>query len=596
MEPPKLTNLIGKAVSGRYQIQQELGKGGMGSVYLAEDTQLDRRKVVIKFPHWDLLSDATFRMRFLKEIRSLANLDHPNIVKIHDAGEYAGAPYAVVQFVDGGDLGERLRERLAEPVELLPWLRVIAETLDFVHRHGFCHRDVKPANIFLDREGHAYLSDFGIATAVAHVEPDTTPDESSKAASDLGACREVATDVSPDPDATLPYDTQLTAFGSVIGSAAYCPPEARRRQLGPAYDEYSLAVTVYYALSGKLPVEAPPDGDWLRAKNEEAPAEIGPLVPALPQRSAAALMRALATNPEDRFASSVDFFEEFSAALQAERRGRLAWVYLGLALALVASISVWLVVRPPPARTTGPPVLTERRSVLLGSIGAELRAAIALCRSHGGGCDPSWFAHEEPREVELDPYALDLYEVSAGEFAAFVEAEGYETTAERRGYSYDHNVSVEGRSWREPQEAGTPFDPKLPVVHVSWHDAAAFCRTHGMRLPTEDEWEYAARGDERRIFPWGDGWIDGNASWDPRDRYGLEPAQGNEKGATPLGHQQMSGNAAEWVASSAGDERLIKGGSWQDIHPALLRAAARTSESPDYSSSDLGFRCARDLE
>jgi formylglycine-generating enzyme len=163
-----------------------------------------------------------------------------------------------------------------------------------------------------------------------------------------------------------------------------------------------------------------------------------------------------------------------------------------------------------------------------------------------------------------------------------------------REYSYHRYVKVPGFSWRNPLGNGASSDDHFPVVHVSWNDAVAYCEAVGGRLPTEAEWEFAARGDARRVFPWGDSWQADAAQWGREDVDGLARVDGYDGGVTPEGRRHMAGNVAEWTATAAGEERVIRGGSWLEHNPAKLRAATRMSESPDYSSSEVGFRCARD--
>jgi len=575
--------LAGQTVAGRYRIQRQLGEGGMGSVHLAHDLELSSRPVVLKFPRLEKVDDAGLRLRFLDEVRSLASVDHPHIIKIHDAGEHQGLPFAVVQYVGGGDLQQLLeRQGVQTPDEVLGWLRGICDALDYVHARGLCHRDVKPANIFFDEQGHAFLSDFGIATADARSAGDA--------------------------DSTQ-YHSQRTAIGHFVGSPSYAPPEAVRRKLGPAYDQYSLAVTIYEALTGALPVEAETSMELMLSKNNVAARDVRERLPSLPARSASALMRALSIAPTDRFESCAALYQEFAAGIEEARApavtrpgpARAVAIALGGAVLILL---VWVLLREVGpaapgsgsvlAREPGPLVLESLHRVELGSSEEEFRRAVELCRRYESGCDVDWFASEELRRVVLAPYALDLYEVSAGEFSEFVQRTGYVTSAEKRGYSHHRFVKVDGRSWRNPGDPGTGYDPSLPVVHVSAFDAEAFCAAAGMRLPSQDEWEFGARGDERRVFPWGDDWDDGRASWGHDDITGLEPVRSRPESATPLGHQHMAGNVAEWTSSGAGPDRIIKGGSWQDANPAMLRGASRTSESAEYSSSDVGFRCASD--
>ena len=587
MTNSELTDLVGTTVSGRYRIEGQLGEGGMGAVFLARDLELNERRVVLKFPHAQHLVDPVFRERFLHEIRSLASLDHPHILKIHDAGEIEGGiPYAVVQYVGGGDLKQSLEGRTSDLSEVLPWLQVISRALDFVHRSGFCHRDVKPANLFLDTEGHAYLSDFGIVTAMAGIDSDDTL-----------------------------LDSQLTMVGGIVGSPSYCAPEAMRRQLSPAYDQYSLAVTVYVALTGVLPVQAESPAELLLAKNSEPSTDIREYLPDTPPQCAEALARALSIDPDDRFPTCLDFCDAFALGVEGElpspsqpRPG----LWLGLAGLLAAAGTWWLTsgstaefkLVPARSATETTMVVESLHKVELGSRQPEFAAAIELCQRFDRGCDASWFTAEATRSTVLAPYALDRHEVTVSDFKRFVSETGYETTAEKQGSSFHHFVRVEGRSWHHPKGVAVA-DPNpspnsgasadLPVIHVSWHDASAYCIAAGGRLPTEDEWEFAARGDARRIFPWGDEWHGSRANWGNDELDGLESAQSEREGAAIKGHLHMSGNVAEWTSTAAEGDRIIKGGSWRDDNPALLRAATRTSESPEYRGSELGFRCAADL-
>jgi serine/threonine-protein kinase len=576
-------DFTGRTLNGRYRIESRLGEGGMGSVYLARDRELNDREVVVKFPLADLLSDPHFRERFLSEVRSLASLDHPHILKIHDAGQADGIPYAVVQYAGGGDLRALLNERGSQtPEEVIPWFWAAATALDFVHREGFCHRDVKPANLFFGRDGHTYLSDFGIATIMSR-----------------------------DPEATQIFDASVTLAGTFVGSPFYAPPEAISRRLSPAYDQYSLAVTVYEALTGTLPVEA--DQNVLVAKSMFPARDVRELLPDLPAPAAEALMRALERDPDQRFPSCGAFFEAFRGALDARaprraipafaRWGLAALATLGLGLALAGPVREWFASNPEPspAASASPAaapvedlVVDRLHRVQVGSTEAEFADAVALCRRHDPDCDASWFASEQLQSVVLKPYLLDPREASVADFAEFAKQHDYHTTAEVRGYSYHRYVKVAGFSWRNPLGDGPPADDHFPVVHVSWNDAVGYCQAVGGRLPTEAEWEYAARGDARRVFPWGDSWLPDAAHWGREDVDGLARVDGYDRGVTPEGRRHLAGNIAEWTATEAGEERVIRGGSWLERNPAKLRAAARMSESPDYSSSEVGFRCARD--
>lgn len=579
--------LLEQVLDGRYEIRKALDRGGMGTVYLAWDRTLERQ-VVVKIPHASLMADRTFRERFLQEIRDLSTHEHPAILSIVDSGSHTGAgpqtdvPYAVVQYMRGGNLRERIARQGGQQTreEILEWLPTIAGALDVVHRNGSLHRDVKPANILFDGEGHAVLSDFGIATAIGAADPDAPTQEVRQ---------------------------ELTVVGTFVGSPAYAPPEAIDRILTPAYDQYSLATVVFLAITGELPYTGNTNEAILIAKEKGAPPAIhrkklkGPL----PKSAEKAIRKALSRQPEDRFGSCTEFAEAFAS--EAGTHGiSLPWKPIGAAAAALLAVGGLLRVdwggfipetasapETRAAQETGPV------TVQLGSTPEEIDRAIFLCEKGGGtarACAREVFADERLRTVTLAPFRLDRTEVTNADFQAFIDATDHRTTAEERGYSWDI-TRCRRCSWRTPQQGRDALaHPNDPVVHVSWQDARRYCQWAGGRLPTEDEWEFAARGEDRRTFPWGDEW-DANRLRDlEAEGLGLEPVGSHANGATPEGLLDLAGSVWEWTSteSGEGERRIFKGGSWMDRVPAYFRSAAFSEDAPDYSSISLGFRCARD--
>ena len=277
----------GRVLDGRYRVERVLGAGGMGTVYLARDERMGR-PVVVKVPHARLLDDEGFRRRFAHEVRALTDLPHPHVVKVLDAGEApeegrtVPVPYAVLEYLDGGSLKERFSRGPSSCEDVLAWLPGVASALDFIHAQGVVHRDVKPGNILFDRSGHAIVADFGIA----------------KALGDL--------------------DTGLTQTGATPGSPDYMAPEvALGGSIGPSYDQYALAVVVYEALSGALPHGGAADTPVrvLYRKAAEAPRALAIAAPTVPAAVAHAVMRALARDPGDRYASCTAFAQALRAAL-----------------------------------------------------------------------------------------------------------------------------------------------------------------------------------------------------------------------------------------------------------------------------------------
>ena len=197
--------------------------------------------------------------------------------------------------------------------------------------------------------------------------------------------------------------------------------------------------------------------------------------------------------------------------------------------------------------------------------------------------------------VTIGPIDFDQREVTNREFAMFVSETRYQTTAERQGFSWDPSFKGTGLSWAAPTRDAS-YEDRLdhPVVHVSARDAAAYCRAQGKRLPTQDEWEFGARGQDRATFPWGDQWSPKRATFKSS---GTSPVGSHPDGASWSGLQDMAGNVWEWTSSNSSQRApIVKGGSWFEHDPALLRGATRMElAGAEWTSADVGFRCVRDL-
>jgi serine/threonine-protein kinase len=272
-------------IAGRYRIISQLGEGGMGVVYRAWDNEHDV-PVVVKMPKADKLSDQDFIERFNREIKAMAGLAHPHIVPIVGNGQDEdGRPYVAMRFLPGGSLSDRRRRGPdkkplpTHPSLLHHWLPAIAEALDFVHRSGVIHRDVKPDNIFFDARWNAFLGDFGIAKVV-------------------------------ETGGAVEKDMTMTATGMAVGTHAYMSPEVFSNRPVAASDQYSLAITVYELLAGTRPFT----GESSHIIAEHLTMPVPPLKdkqPQLPARLCEAVHRALSKKPEDRFETC----GEFAAAL-----------------------------------------------------------------------------------------------------------------------------------------------------------------------------------------------------------------------------------------------------------------------------------------
>jgi serine/threonine-protein kinase len=291
------TDWIGlELAGGRYKITAKLGEGGMGSVYRALDQNIEA-DVVIKVPRQVMMEDPDFAGRFTREIRSLVKLSHPHIVKVTDVGTFEGTPFAVMQFLPGGALDDQRPlgpdglPLPGDPQKIPRWLTAVADALDYVHTQGYVHRDVKPGNILFDAEGHAFLSDFGVAKVLAS-SPESKPSQ-----------------------------TAVTGAGIVLGTPEYMAPELIMGEpFDGRVDQYALAVTVYELLCGRRPFESDAKTKLLVLHTSQAPPKLTKWCPAMPEGLSQAVLMGLAKNPNERYRTCA----ALAAAVVAEARGAVA--------------------------------------------------------------------------------------------------------------------------------------------------------------------------------------------------------------------------------------------------------------------------------
>ena len=279
-----MATLSGKTL-GKYQVFERIGRGGMADVYKGRHERLDRT-VAIKVLHSHLAEGEDFLARFEREARAVASLRHPNIVQVYDFDREEEQMYMVMEYIGGGNLKDRLKKARADgnflPLkEVQAILEQVAAALDTAHKEGMLHRDVKPANVMLDEEGHAYLADFGIARIVS--------------------------------------TTQFTATGTLVGTPAYMSPEqGRGESLTPASDLYSLGIILYEMLTNSIPFDADTPLAIIHKQIHD------PLPPArdlradLPAAVEGMLEQALAKDASARFDSAAAMAEALHVALTSK--------------------------------------------------------------------------------------------------------------------------------------------------------------------------------------------------------------------------------------------------------------------------------------
>jgi serine/threonine protein kinase len=271
-------------IAGRYVIERRLGAGGMSTVFMANDTVLER-PVAVKLLAEHLADDEAFVYRFRREALSAARLQHPNIVQVFDSGQdqSSGRHYIVMEYVDGPSAADMLRERKELDIdETVRLVRDACHGLDYAHRAGVVHRDVKPGNLlFAEEMGITKLADFGIAKAAEQ--------------------------------------TRITQVGSVLGTAAYLSPEqARGEEAGPASDIYSLAVCAYQFITGRLPHEYASLTELALKQQQDPVAPVTDYRPDVPSELDEAVRLALERDPAARYSSALEMAEAIEAGARGE--------------------------------------------------------------------------------------------------------------------------------------------------------------------------------------------------------------------------------------------------------------------------------------
>ncbi len=279
---------IGSTLGGRYRLVELLGQGGMATVYRARDAQLDR-DVAVKLLRPELGRDPEFLARFRDEARSAASLSHPNIVAVFDFGEDESGPYIVMELVDGQDLASILRgQGPLAPRQAARISAEVAKALQAAHARGLVHRDVKPSNILISRDGRVKVADFGIARAVT--------------------------------------ESQLTLPGTTMGSVHYFSPEQVRGEVATgASDVYSLGIVLFESLTGQRPFSGDGSAAVALARLTTTPPRPSALRPAVPPELDRIVQRAMALDPASRYPSAAAMASALGGFLEeATQRGAAA--------------------------------------------------------------------------------------------------------------------------------------------------------------------------------------------------------------------------------------------------------------------------------
>jgi len=527
---------------GTYELIRLLGQGGMGEVWLARDTAL-QREVAIKLLPKSILTDSGAARRFLREARTAAQLNHPNGVTIHQVGEQDGQLFIVMELVEGGSLADELKRRGPFPWrEATQAIRDAAAGLAAAHEVGLIHRDIKPSNLMRTGRGFVKVVDFGLA----------------RAASDT---------------------TELTRPGTVLGTPAYMSPEqGRGEKVDGRSDLYSLACTYYALVAGKPPFRGESSTAVIYQHVHEPVPDVQQVVPDLPDGVVRVITRGMKKNPAERYQTAAELIADLDAVTEesadqgmaevrrlartitktapttpagASRwRSALAALIITFVVALVGVGSWlawrhWLSATPselPNEGATIPAVPTaeiprpagtqneQADQELSMAIGKELHldlggnVTMKLVRIPAGTflmgspeTETGREKYETQHKVTISkPFYLGVTGVTRRQFQAFVELAGYQTDAEKRGwgtyFAGGRVRHIPGRNWENP---GYEVGPDHPVACVTWDDANRFCQWlaaktgRSLRLPTEAEREYACRAGTTTTYQWGNDPTDG---------------------------------------------------------------------------------------
>ncbi len=542
---------------GRYRIDRRLGAGGMGAVYLAYDTHLDRT-VALKVPHRQDAQDAEVRGRFLREARALAQFHHPNFCPIFDAGEVDGIPYLTMRYIEGRTLSVGQPWDQREAAELA---RRLAVALAALHAKGIIHRDLKPANVMVEDGGGLILMDFGLARRLE------------------GG-----------------IDPTITRANAILGTPSYMSPEqARGKAVDHRSDVYSLGVILYQLLTGRLPFVADTVLAVLVLIATEDPEPPSTLRPGLDPRLEAICRKSMAKKPDDRHAS----MEKFAGALAAFLAGANT---------------------PPPKprdelphAEPPPPQPKVDKSPITNTLGMKLVLIPAGEFDMGSDAsDPGALPNEQvagkKHRVRITrPFYLGTTEVTQGQYRAV-------TDANPSFFKGSDDLPVEQVSWLDAIRFCNALSTKeglTPFYRIEGDDVSVpDWKGPGYRLPTEAEWEYACRAGPGGAGAYGfgdDAAQLGRHAWYKANSEGkIHPV--GQKVPNAWGLFDMHGNVWEWcwdrfgayeagpvvdpVGPSDGSDRVIRGGSWSHAAESC-RAAFRFRNSPTRTNYNLGLRLAR---
>ncbi|MDQ7822351.1 MAG: bifunctional serine/threonine-protein kinase/formylglycine-generating enzyme family protein [Candidatus Eremiobacteraeota bacterium] len=583
-----LCQAVNTVLDRRYRIVSHIKKGGMANVYKAEDQRLGKRICAVKEmiePYDNEEMQEKFSEWFEREMQILSSLRHPGIPVVWDYFIHSGRYYLVLEYIEGKNLEDLLGEQpggLFPESTVMKWGCEIADILEHLHIQNppVIHRDIKPSNIIFKTDGKLMLIDFGIAKLFSPV-----------------------------------------GTGTRIGTLGFIAPEHYKGHPEPRSDLFSLGVTLYQLLTGIDPSkEVPYNFTPMRKKK-----------PDISDKAVTMVNRLIALNMDERFGSARELKDYLTIGGQGGAQS--------IALQIISSATSMfpgapsppssppqpasaLSSEPPPSQGASPrielkstmsdnearkkieideapPAISEGSSRHIFTTGPKTQQKSVECtlgRDQSrmvlipGGAfmmgaaldDESYFYERPSHSVTVGTYYIDKFPVTVKQFLLFLE--------ETRYPFKNRDIMSERLS-------------NHPVVNVSWHDACAYAAWAGKRLPTEAEWEKAARGVDGRKYPWGDEWRYNRLNCTLSGARGTTAVGSYLRGVSPFGCHDMLGNVWELTLDNISgypykgpspqkaEIIAIRGGSWKSAKREC-RCTSRERILPSFSNIYTGFRCA----
>ena len=658
---------------GKYELQEQIGYGAFGTVYRAIDTVLNR-EVAIKVLHPQLTVEPGFLERFQNEARLAAALHSPNIMTVYDLGEAGGRIYIAMEYLSGGSLKERLERSGPIPFpQAFQILQQLCAGLTAAHEQGLIHRDIKPANILFDSRGNAVIADFGLARAVqlssistassygAVGTPAYRPPElwlgkpPASPASDVYALgcvfsemlsgqvlfggqttEEILTHhLISGPDFSQQYPPNVPAVIRDVIRKAVAKESAERYQSAAAFLEAVLVAAGGRRPTGKLTKKKTRSGVillalaavlligsgtfWLNNRQSAAETPTPQVLITLARKQTAFAHEQETVNAEMIRKATAEAIEQMAAQTEAalamtQEAFQAAYNQVQTAAFWTKTSTSTLTFTPtatftPTLTYTPTATFTPTLTPTLGIGSNRIRETdgMTMCYVPEGefimGSEDGALNERPVHTVNLEGYWIDQTEVTNAQYTQCVK-NGSCTEPWSNGFSprddyYGNNQYAD-----------------YPVIYVEWDQAVAYCRWAGGRLPSEAEWEKAARGTDGRIYPWGNQQPDKNLANFNKNVEDIVPVGSYPTGSSPYGVLDMAGNVWEWTADLYDRDidyyrqlpannptrshivedgglnyAVFRGGSWSSGQYTMRAANRFTYFAVSWYNSG-GFRCA----